>query len=75
MSDKFGSDPYLAAIEHGDDLNDAYTKYTNAMKAEADLAGMEIGERTCFHLSRFAGKIPELGSGMELYEEYADKLK
>lgn len=75
MSDKYGSDPYLTAIEHGDDLNDAYTKYTDAMKAEANLAGMEIGERTRFHLGRFAGTIPELGSGMKLYEEYADRLK
>ena len=75
MSDKFGSDPYLTAIEHGDDLNDAYTKYTNAMKAEADLAGTEIGERTRFHLGRFVGAVPELGDAGKLYANYAEKLK
>lgn len=75
MSDKYGSDPYLTAIEHGDDLNDAYTKYTNAMKTEADLAGMEVGERTRFHLGRFVGTVPELGDAGKLYANYAEKLK
>ena len=74
MSGKQTSNPYLDAITHGDDLNDWYTQNTKDMKAEADLAGYEIGERTRFHANNMMGKIPELGTGTDLYKKYANLL-
>tara|TARA_B100000035_G_scaffold290823_1_gene278225 strand:+ start:313 stop:1080 length:768 start_codon:yes stop_codon:yes gene_type:complete len=82
MSDQEGvkgpsntSNPYLDAITHGDDLNDWYTRDTKRRELEAQLAGMEIGERTRFHANRFVGKLPEIGDAGKLYQNYADKLK
>ena len=68
------SNPYGDAIRHGDDLNDWYTRFQKGLTAEANLAAKEIGERTRFHVSNFAGNVPELGSGMELYKNYAEKI-
>ena len=74
MSGKQTGNPYFDAIAHGDDLNDWYTQNTKDMKAEADLAGYEIGERTRFHANNFKGNVPEIGSGTDLYEKYANLL-
>tara|TARA_B100000035_G_scaffold290823_1_gene278226 strand:+ start:1118 stop:1915 length:798 start_codon:yes stop_codon:yes gene_type:complete len=69
------SDPYVDAITHGDDLNDWYAHDTKRRVAEANLAGLEIGERTRFHANRFDGKVsPGLGDGFKLYEKYANLL-
>tara|TARA_B100000035_G_scaffold290823_1_gene278227 strand:+ start:1962 stop:2702 length:741 start_codon:yes stop_codon:yes gene_type:complete len=81
MSDQDGvkdqsntSNPYLDAITHGDDLNDWYTRDTKRRELEAQLAGMEIGERTRFHANRFDGKVTKALDVGKLYENYADKL-
>ena len=68
-------DNSMAAIRGGDDLNDYYqNKFIPSLRAEANLAAKEMGERGRFHIANFAGVIPELGSGKDLFDEYIKKL-
>tara|TARA_Y100000589_G_scaffold122590_1_gene116989 strand:- start:306 stop:1043 length:738 start_codon:yes stop_codon:yes gene_type:complete len=70
-----GDDNSMAAIRGGDDLNEHYqNKFIPSLRAEANLAAREMGERGRFHIANFTGKIPELGSGADLFEQYIDKL-
>jgi hypothetical protein len=67
--------PYKDAADYGNAATDDYVRrFIPSLNRQADLEAREIGETGNFHLSRFAGKVPELGDPKEMFEYYKNKI-
>jgi hypothetical protein len=67
--------PYADAANYGNAATDDYQRrFIPSLNRQSELEAREIGETGNFHLSRFAGKVPELGDPKEMFEYYKNKI-